>query len=267
MKSKLIILATCLSFQSLYGQINNKSTTPIRVEKNKTPNKEDIKGAEEPTEQTAPKKLSIADKKIQYSLNKMNEGKFYIGLVPELMGNNGVYVLKVIENSPAAAAGILKGDLIREYNGKIIRSVNIITSLLNKSELGDISQWTIRRDNEEFIVPIELIENIDFKQAEQVKKAPLKKEAEEKTEPVHLILSAGLSVQMEKDQIKVTAINANGKAHKADIQVGDIITHVNKNELGSAKELADILNSAFLDSKYKLTVLRNSKNKKFTIQY
>lgn len=65
--------------------------------------------------------------------------------VQETENSNGVKVLSVEENSPAAKAGIKEGDLITEINGSAIKNIGDITGEVKDKSSGD-SELKILRD-------------------------------------------------------------------------------------------------------------------------
>ena len=84
-----------------------------------------------------------------------------IALAPEqasdTLGVKGILVLDARKGGPAAEAGIkgtsrdrfgrvLFGDVIRRYNGKVVRSPNDLYRALEKSEIGQTVELGLLRD-------------------------------------------------------------------------------------------------------------------------
>lgn len=63
-------------------------------------------------------------------------------LLPEI---NGVLVLGVMRDSPAADAGVRRGDVITEIDGQALTSAEQLQSLVERSRLGQALRVTIRR--------------------------------------------------------------------------------------------------------------------------
>ena len=76
------------------------------------------------------------------------------------MSNNGVIVLQVFTNSPAAEAGIKAGDIITKIDGQEISTVDALRAMLYKYKTSDTAKFTILRDKKE----MEL--NVTFKDYE-----------------------------------------------------------------------------------------------------
>ncbi|WP_138503181.1 HhoA/HhoB/HtrA family serine endopeptidase [Nostoc sp. PA-18-2419] len=65
--------------------------------------------------------------------------------IPEI---NGVFVMQVIPNSPAASAGIRRADVIVQVDGKAITSAEQLQNLVEDSRLGQVLQVKVQRGNQ-----------------------------------------------------------------------------------------------------------------------
>jgi len=65
--------------------------------------------------------------------------------IPEI---NGVFVMRVVPNSPAASAGIRRGDVILQVDGKDITSAEQLQNFVEDSRLGQVLQVKIQRGNQ-----------------------------------------------------------------------------------------------------------------------
>ncbi|MFN6500314.1 MAG: HhoA/HhoB/HtrA family serine endopeptidase [Nostoc sp. DedQUE01] len=65
--------------------------------------------------------------------------------IPEI---NGVFVMQVVPNSPAASAGIRRGDVIVQVDGKPITSAEQLQNLVEDSRLGQVLQVKVQRGNQ-----------------------------------------------------------------------------------------------------------------------
>ncbi len=70
----------------------------------------------------------------------------------------GVYVVQVGEGSPAAAAGIQRGDVIIAINGQETLTTSAINAVKNTIQAGDTMNLTIIRDGEKLEIPVVLAE-------------------------------------------------------------------------------------------------------------
>jgi Do/DeqQ family serine protease len=65
--------------------------------------------------------------------------------IPEI---NGVLVMRVVPNSPAAAAGIRRGDVIVQVDRETITSADQLQNLVENSRLGQSLQVKVQRDDQ-----------------------------------------------------------------------------------------------------------------------
>ncbi|MEH2045403.1 HhoA/HhoB/HtrA family serine endopeptidase [Nostoc sp.] len=65
--------------------------------------------------------------------------------IPEI---NGVFVMRVVPNSPAASAGIRRGDVILQVDGKAITSAEQLQNVVEDSRLGQVLQVKVQRGNQ-----------------------------------------------------------------------------------------------------------------------
>ncbi|AFZ27383.1 trypsin-like serine protease with C-terminal PDZ domain [Cylindrospermum stagnale PCC 7417] len=66
-------------------------------------------------------------------------------VIPEV---NGVLVMRVVPNSPAAAAGIRRGDVILQIDGEPITTAEQLQSIVEDSRLGQALQVKVQRGNQ-----------------------------------------------------------------------------------------------------------------------
>ncbi|MBN3925973.1 HhoA/HhoB/HtrA family serine endopeptidase [Nostoc sp. NMS4] len=64
--------------------------------------------------------------------------------IPEI---NGVFVMRVVPNSPAASAGIRRGDVILQVDGKAVTSAEQLQNFVEDSRLGQVLQVKVQRGN------------------------------------------------------------------------------------------------------------------------
>jgi S1-C subfamily serine protease len=72
----------------------------------------------------------------------------------ELPVENAVLVLSVEKRSPAARAGLLRGDLIVAYDGHPVAGIDDLHRLLTDREVGRMSTITVLRRTQKLVLPI-----------------------------------------------------------------------------------------------------------------
>jgi len=71
-----------------------------------------------------------------------------------LPSTNGVYVVGVVKDSPARKAGVLKGDVILQFDGREAKSVRGLTRDIEDCKPGDTKTLVIQRDGDKKTVKI-----------------------------------------------------------------------------------------------------------------
>lgn len=61
---------------------------------------------------------------------------------------NGVYVVKIIEDSPADKCGLKAGDIITQFGDREVSSMEELQSILSKKEAGEEIEMTVQRNDE-----------------------------------------------------------------------------------------------------------------------
>ncbi|MBK1986449.1 trypsin-like peptidase domain-containing protein [Sphaerospermopsis aphanizomenoides BCCUSP55] len=75
--------------------------------------------------------------------------------IPEV---NGVLVMRVVPESPAAAAGIRRGDVIVQIDGQAITSADQLQRVVEDSRLGQVLQVKVQRGNQTQILSVRTAE-------------------------------------------------------------------------------------------------------------
>lgn len=89
-----------------------------------------------------------------------------------IKSNKGLYVGDVLDNSPAKAAGLEKGDVLLRMDGKDLDSVNTLRADLYKYKPGDKVKLDILRDKKEMTLEITFTDYKVPKTEENVEKNP-----------------------------------------------------------------------------------------------
>lgn len=82
---------------------------------------------------------------------QLNSDPNSLMLIPEV---NGVLVVQIIPNSPAANAGVRRGDVITEIDGKVITSAEQLQRLVEKSQIGQPLKITVRRGQKTELISV-----------------------------------------------------------------------------------------------------------------
>lgn len=146
----------------------------------------------------------------------------------------GALVARVVEDSPAAAAGAQAGDIIIEFSGRSIDLSSDLPHIVGRTRAGSEQPMVIVRDGERMTLTVKVGE-LAGSGAEVASQAPgrsapspLGLTVEDLAESVAQRLGVGGGVQ-------VSAVE-DGVAARAGIRRGDVITRLNNEEVASAAD-------------------------------
>jgi serine protease Do len=184
-----------------------------------------------------------------------------------LKDQSGALVGDVIENSPAEKAGLKRGDVITEYNGKTITSPTILRNMIANTVPGEKHKLKIRREDK--ILSIDVV----------IGELPGEPEQEvisgEKFENV----MTGITVQdmtldiAQKlkipDRIKGVIISdiADNSAASGILTRGDIIQEINRQKIGNIKDYREIVSKMKKDEDVLLLIYRKGTSLYVTLSH
>ena len=206
-------------------------------------------------------------------------------------GNAGVLIDDVDEDSPAAKAGLKKGDIVVEFDGDRVRSVRQFTRLVSETPAGRTVTAAVMRDGQRVSLSVTPREGNNFRFFDEDNwlgvtpptppPAPLPPSAPRPPSPPRAVppsletffwrsgnrLGIGiedLSPQLAeyfgtKDGVLVSSVEADSAAAKAGVKAGDVITTVNGNTVDSSSELRRRLSSADPGEEFTLGIMRDKR--------
>jgi len=164
----------------------------------------------------------------------------------ELGETKGALVSKVIEDGPAAAAGIEKMDVIREFDGHPVEDYDDLPRIVASTPVHKKVEIVVIRDGKR----VTLRPKIAVLEEPELQKASV-------TPPQHSGAGAfGLSVQdltgdlaeqlglQEAKGVVVSSVDPQGPASEAGIRRGDVIVEVDRQEVSDAASLQKVLEKA-----------------------
>jgi len=248
---------------------------------------------------TAPRALEILTgrgSQIGVSIRDVEDDDAKTGKLP---GSSGVVIEEVSEDSPAARAGLKKGDVVVEFDGERVRSVRQFTRLVHETPAGRKIQTALVRDGQRVTVTVEPRESSgfsfaggdemrvfrDFGRSFDDVPAPPARPArpfppEPPTPPVpafpdfqsfvyrsgsSLGLTVGdLSSQLAeyfgtKDGALVTSVYDDSAAAKAGIKAGDVITSFNGAEVTDPSDLRRRIQRLQSGDEFTVGIMRDKK--------
>ncbi len=195
--------------------------------------------------------INMAKKVMDDLISKGEVTRGYIGLVPQdinedlaramkLSGTGGVLVGDVDKGGPADKAGVKRGDVIVEFNGKKVENSTQLRNMAAQTKPGTPVKIGLLRNGKETTLTVTLFERPKEPGRERI---PQKQQEEPQTSQ-----KLGLSVQMltpdiadqlgyqNESGVVVTEVYSGSPAEEAGLQRGDLIKEVNRREVRTIQD-------------------------------
>jgi serine protease Do len=175
----------------------------------------------------------VEGKKISYgwlgvTVQDLNEDLAkYFGLADK----NGALIAKVLEDAPAAKAGLKEGDVIKQFDNKPINSVKDLLSIVGSTEAGKKVKIVIMRDKKQMALDIQVGERPEDLEAEKEEISEEKGESKVWRGLKVADLTAEIKKRIrteEKQGVVITAIEPDSPADESGLTATDIITSINR---------------------------------------
>ena len=216
-----------------------------------------------------------------------------------LSAPRGVAVARVVKESPAERAGLLKGDLILRFNGEEVTGARKLNRLISEVAPDHTVRLTISRDGREQEITVTLAKRKDFPRSFQM---TLPQEGLDRlnkdlgrlwTDPGRLenmpllngdefsfafrsrrrigVGTSALTRQLAEyfgvpggRGVLVTSVSENGPAARAGLKAGDVITAVDGN---AVEKVADMMRELHRkrEGEITLTVIRDKSERTFKV--
>ena len=158
----------------------------------------------------------------------------------DLDTTHGALVNEVIEDSPADKAGLKRGDIIVEYDGKQVDELNDLPRLVAATPVDETVKVKVFRDGKERTIKVKIGRLDDGEVALAAD--------DEKTGGALGLTVANVTPELveryslESDQgILITKIDPEGPAAEANLRVGDLVVEADGKEVGSVKEFEELV--------------------------
>lgn len=152
-----------------------------------------------------------------------------------LKQSKGALVSDIVKDSPAARAGIIRGDIIVEFNGREVKDVSSLRNLVSQSKSGSNITLKILRSGKELTVQINVLELP--REVAEVAPDTLPDEPEARALAGLAVMDLTkeiirqLGFSREEKGVVVVKVEPGSSADEAQIKKGDIIKEINKKEI------------------------------------
>jgi len=154
---------------------------------------------------------------------------------------HGALVAKVLDDSPAAQAGLQVGDVIVEFNGKKVVRSSSLPPLVGRAKVGKEAQLTVIRDKKRRQMGVTIAQlPTTITQAAYQPEAPETHEDSALGMKVEALGSEARKRLKIESGVQVVEVDESGPAVEAGIQKGDVITMIDNQEIESVDDFEKI---------------------------
>ena len=178
-----------------------------------------------------------------------------------LKNDLGALVSDIEPGSSAANAGVKSGDVIIKYNGKKIKNLLHLRSLVKGTEINKEVEMTVLRDGRELILNTAILET---KKSEAKSKNDLFRNLGLAVQNLTGKLSINLGYKDEKGVI-ITNVQQGSPASKAGLTTGDLIVEIQHKPVTSSDELYQAILKIQNEEDILMFIKRPDKASKFII--
>lgn len=169
------------------------------------------------------------------------------GVTPELaksfnlQDESGALIAEVSQDSPAASAGLRRGDIVVEFDGKKVEEFSDLPLLVGEAKPNSKVTMKVLRDGK----PTELTVVVGKNEGVSASASPEERESGVTGKPDQMgltvrVVTAGdtreLDVPADFRGVVVTGVEPDSAAESANVQTGDVILEINSAKVGSLDE-------------------------------
>jgi serine protease Do len=189
-----------------------------------------------------------------------------------LSESRGALVTDVLENSPAAKAGLQQGDVIVSYDGKPVENPGSLRNHVAETAVGSKVKIGIIRDKKEKELEVAIAEQPkDMTQiggekknapSDHVSTALAGLEVSELTPT----LARRLGISKSEKGVVITQIDSGSAGMAAGLRAGDLIVEMNRQPIKSLKDYNRVASKVRKDDSILLLINRQGRNSYFALK-
>ncbi len=198
--------------------------------------------------------------RIQYVTNEIAE-------IEKLDKPRGALVASVAEGSPSEDAGIKAGDIILEFDGKIINEMNELPKIVAATDVGkkvNVKVWRNQRELTKVIILGRLETSSDFKPQQKALQKPKENKIEGLKISVRLLNKKDITErQLPKGTSGVVITKIEKDSPVNNLEVNNIIVEVQKKKINTIGDLKNTIDKTLRSAeKTFLIVIYNNQNQR-----
>jgi serine protease Do len=164
---------------------------------------------------------------------------------------SGALVGDVVSGGPAEKAGIKRGDVIVEYNGRTVQDSHDLPAMVAATPVGNEATVTVLRDGKKRRVDVE-IEELQSMEAGKASEAPAEGNWGLALQNLTPLMAQQLGLRAEQGVV-VANVEPGSPADEAGIHRGDFILEINRTPVKTVDEATQVIAKA--NEKNELLVL------------
>ena len=185
---------------------------------------------------------------------------------------NGAVVTDVLENSPAAKAGLQQGDVIVSFDGKPVENTSILRNHVAQTPIGKKVKLEVIRDKKEKELEVLIAEQPkEIARGEEESSGPSDEEVSTALSGIevrdlnpNLVQRYGLS-KSDKGVV-ITQVEQGSAAMDAGLREGDLIVEINRQAVKSVRDYDRLASKVGKQDTVLLLVNRQGRNSYFAIK-
>jgi serine protease Do len=183
-----------------------------------------------------------------------------------LPNTNGAVIVSVTEGQPAEKAGLQRGDVITEFNGRPVADNEALVALVVGTKPGTTIPLTVYRDRERKSMNITIGElDLEAEQGTRTRRQPVETEPTSTDfgmviEPMTADIARELELPRGRGGAIVTSVSRNSPAANAGVQQNDVILEINRTPVTNVSQVTRELERAEAGSTVFMVVWRIGPN-------
>lgn len=177
----------------------------------------------------------------------------------------GALVAEVMENSPAAKAGIENGDVIIEFNGKTVQKSADLPALVATTPIGNKADVKLLRDGKELTVKVE-IGNLNDAGDEIAGAGKVTTQAVRGLSLSALDEESRESLKYKGKGVRISSVKSGSAAERSGLRENDILVAVGGKRVEDVKTARSLLEKANSKRPVPLLIYRSGQNLYLALQ-
>lgn len=177
----------------------------------------------------------------------------------------GVIITEVTKQSPAYHAGLRRGDIILEFDGKVLSESAVLRNLVAQRKIGTVANVKIWRNGQSFNVPITVaqlpfetyLETKNYRKTQRATENPFKGLSVIELDPS---MAKQIGADIEDKGVIVYRIEPGSPAENSGLRKGDLIMEIERQKITNASEFQRVIQKI---TRNDVMVLINRGGKKF----